>query len=271
MLKAPKAVARLNDSQNFGALIHTMLESAAAVLAWLVLLAVYGIPLEADSLIFLLLVLSLTYPSSIPLCLSPGELIIQTLLEFTWVFGLLAALGWITGDLDLFPAGLLKAWCLLAPALAALAHGLMPVVSGWLTRATGGRRRTVIVGAGPLGQMLAGKLQTLDHLSLDFLGFFDDRTAERLSLSPEVAAKRLGSSDQLANFVRTQGVDRVYITLNMGLNPRNLALLDELRDTTASIYYAPDLFLLDLVQARMDTVDDIPVVAACGAGGSAHG
>jgi putative colanic acid biosynthesis UDP-glucose lipid carrier transferase len=58
-------------------------------------------------------------------------------------------------------------------------------------------------------------------------------------------------------------VDLIYITLPMASQPRILKLLDELRDTTASIYFTPDIFLSDLIQARMDAIGDIPVVAIC--------
>jgi putative colanic acid biosynthesis UDP-glucose lipid carrier transferase len=40
-------------------------------------------------------------------------------------------------------------------------------------------------------------------------------------------------------------------------------LLDDLRDTTASIYYVPDIFVFDLIQARSGEVHGIPVVAMC--------
>jgi len=40
-------------------------------------------------------------------------------------------------------------------------------------------------------------------------------------------------------------------------------LLDDLRDTTASIYYVPDVFVFDLIQARTGEVMGIPVVALC--------
>jgi putative colanic acid biosynthesis UDP-glucose lipid carrier transferase len=40
-------------------------------------------------------------------------------------------------------------------------------------------------------------------------------------------------------------------------------LLDELRDTTASVYFVPDIYLLDLIQARFVDVNGIPVVALC--------
>jgi putative colanic acid biosynthesis UDP-glucose lipid carrier transferase len=49
----------------------------------------------------------------------------------------------------------------------------------------------------------------------------------------------------------------------MASQPRILALLDALRDTTASIYFAPDIFVHDLIQARVETIGGMPVVAVC--------
>ncbi len=73
----------------------------------------------------------------------------------------------------------------------------------------------------------------------------------------------LGSLEQLAAYVKTHHVDLIYVTLPMASRPRILWLLDELCDTTASIYFAPDVFVCDLIQARVDTVGAIPVVAVC--------
>jgi putative colanic acid biosynthesis UDP-glucose lipid carrier transferase len=36
-----------------------------------------------------------------------------------------------------------------------------------------------------------------------------------------------------------------------------------MKDTTASIYFVPDIFIFDLIQARIDDVHGIPVVAVC--------
>jgi len=49
----------------------------------------------------------------------------------------------------------------------------------------------------------------------------------------------------------------------MASQPRILKLLEELRDTTASIYFIPDIFVFDLIQARVDSIGDLPVVAVC--------
>jgi putative colanic acid biosynthesis UDP-glucose lipid carrier transferase len=49
----------------------------------------------------------------------------------------------------------------------------------------------------------------------------------------------------------------------MATQPRILDLLTQLRDTTVSIYFVPDIFVTDLIQGRMDMVGGIPVVAVC--------
>jgi putative colanic acid biosynthesis UDP-glucose lipid carrier transferase len=40
-------------------------------------------------------------------------------------------------------------------------------------------------------------------------------------------------------------------------------LLDQLHDTTASIYYVPDVFVFDLIQCRTSDIDGMPIVALC--------
>ena len=44
---------------------------------------------------------------------------------------------------------------------------------------------------------------------------------------------------------------------------RVVDLLDELRDTTASIYFVPDIFVMDLIQSRTAEISGIPIVAMC--------
>jgi putative colanic acid biosynthesis UDP-glucose lipid carrier transferase len=55
----------------------------------------------------------------------------------------------------------------------------------------------------------------------------------------------------------------IYVTLPMASQPRIMKLLDELHDTTASVYFVPDIFIFDLIQGRLDTIGGIPVLAVC--------
>jgi putative colanic acid biosynthesis UDP-glucose lipid carrier transferase len=67
----------------------------------------------------------------------------------------------------------------------------------------------------------------------------------------------------VGEYAARQAVDIVYITLPMTPHPRIVELLNSLRDSTASIYFVPDLSVFDLVQPRFDLVDGIPVIAVC--------
>ena len=72
-----------------------------------------------------------------------------------------------------------------------------------------------------------------------------------------------GGLAQVAAWVTANRVNVIYIALPMASQPRILKLLDDLRDTTASIYFAPDIFMYDLIQARMEAIGGIPLVAVC--------
>jgi putative colanic acid biosynthesis UDP-glucose lipid carrier transferase len=73
----------------------------------------------------------------------------------------------------------------------------------------------------------------------------------------------LGAVKDLADYARAHRVDLIYLALPLAAQPRIARLLDELCDTTASIYIVPDIFLFDLIQARMDNVGGLPVLAVC--------
>ena len=55
----------------------------------------------------------------------------------------------------------------------------------------------------------------------------------------------------------------IYVTLPARQEGRIADLLDTLRDTTASIYLVPDVFIIDLIQSRADSIGSIPIVALC--------
>ncbi|NBX00838.1 MAG: undecaprenyl-phosphate glucose phosphotransferase, partial [Methylophilaceae bacterium] len=94
------------------------------------------------------------------------------------------------------------------------------------------------------------------------LGFFDDRTADRLSeeLGHDLHYPILGKVSEIGQYMQQHQVDVVYMSLPMENRPRIIKLLDELKDTTASIFFLPDIFLSDLIQGNVGQVDGIPVI-----------
>jgi putative colanic acid biosynthesis UDP-glucose lipid carrier transferase len=56
-------------------------------------------------------------------------------------------------------------------------------------------------------------------------------------------------------------IDRVYITLPMRAEKRIKWLMNELADSTASVYLVPDIFMFELLHARSDIIAGIPTIS----------
>jgi putative colanic acid biosynthesis UDP-glucose lipid carrier transferase len=58
-------------------------------------------------------------------------------------------------------------------------------------------------------------------------------------------------------------VTSIYIALPLSNVPRIGEMIRELRDTTASIYFVPDVFAFDLIQGRLVELNGMPAIAVC--------
>ncbi len=224
----------------------------------LLCIALFKVRFQGAYLILALLVFSLTFPGRAPG--APGVQALAREVAASWCItvAVLAVIGWATRTLDVFDPRVLLAWLLATPAARFAGHLALPPL---LQRVYTARRTAVIVGACELGRALAERLRSNPLLGIRVAGFFDDRGPDRTG--KEAAGCTLGTLEQLADYVKAQRVDLIYITLPMASQPRTVRLLDQLHDTTASIHFVPDIFLFDLIQARIDTLDGIPVVSVC--------
>jgi len=239
-------------------LTKTLLDPFVAVLVLIGCTLYFGEPFRGPYSILALIVFTLTFPGKWPevtLRAFWNEVVIP------WFFlsGLILLFGYSTGYLDFFPPDLVLAWVLATPVAMWIAHRITRKLLPRLLLLEGGRRRALIVGAGHLGTELSGRFASDLALGVDIVGFFDDRTIERTQL---VGPKQLlGRLVDIPGYVNRSGIDLVYITLPMAAHPRTLSLLDALRDTTASVYFVPDIFVSDLIQARVDHIHGMPIVA----------
>jgi putative colanic acid biosynthesis UDP-glucose lipid carrier transferase len=124
-----------------------------------------------------------------------------------------------------------------------------------------GVRKAVIIGLTESGLRLEERLNRDHSLRLRVAGFFEDR--QRSRLPTEGRNRILGRQSELPDFVRQNDINVAYVTLPMTRQPRLLELLEQLRDSTVSIYFVPNLFEFELVQARFDVIGGMPVVAVC--------
>jgi putative colanic acid biosynthesis UDP-glucose lipid carrier transferase len=119
--------------------------------------------------------------------------------------------------------------------------------------------RAVIVGANKLSVSLANNLQKHPDYEIECMGFFDDRCKTRLPDNQSL----LGEIKATCQFVREQKIKIVFIALPMTLQDRVDALLEGLRDTTVSIYYLPDVRMVDMIQSRSFDIEGVPMIALC--------
>ena len=119
----------------------------------------------------------------------------------------------------------------------------------------------VIVGMNRQGVALARKVQFAPYADTEFMGFFEDRGVDRLSR--EGQHRVLGKIDNLADYVKKHRVQSVYLSLPMTAQPRILKILDDLKDTTCSIYFVPDMFITDLIQGYSQSVCGVDVISVC--------
>ncbi|MCU6498863.1 undecaprenyl-phosphate glucose phosphotransferase [Rugamonas sp. A1-17] len=122
-------------------------------------------------------------------------------------------------------------------------------------------RSVIIVGANDVGLKFARALERHPNLFMNVHGFFDDRTEDRWPAGMQ--HPMLGNMADIAAHVREHHIKMIFISQPISAQPRIRKLLDELQDTTASVYFLPDIYVFDLMQARFDNVGGMPVIAIC--------
>ncbi len=158
---------------------------------------------------------------------------------------------------DLFRRNTMLFWFALTPVSLVLGDFIGARALG---RTRGAHERHIIIGANHVGVELARRISQHPGAGR-FMGFFDFRSPDRL---PEQTREQFaGRCKDVAAFVQRHAVDAIYIALPMSNAPRIEMMLQEFRDTTASIYFVPDILAFDLVQARCAEIHGIPMLSIC--------
>jgi putative colanic acid biosynthesis UDP-glucose lipid carrier transferase len=166
-----------------------------------------------------------------------------------------------TDALDAYPRRAVQLWALLTPLALIVCTLSVGKIMRRVVSSSVGSRKVIFAGYNSSSLALARTLEGNPALQLQVHGFFDDRGSDRLNM--EADTRLVGRLADLAAFAKEHAIDVIFIALPMRHIKRVLDLLDDLRDTTASIYYVPDIFVFDLIQARSSELNGIPVVAMC--------
>jgi putative colanic acid biosysnthesis UDP-glucose lipid carrier transferase len=185
--------------------------------------------------------------------------IADVILRWVMMLLVLLAVGYVTKTFTVYPRRIFLTWAAATPvALIAVTLAMQELRRRFLMNALE-TRSAIIAGYNTTSFELARRLQSHPGLRVQMAGFFDDRSKDRLGMDAE--ANLLGSLSDMSQYAKNSRTDVIFIALPIRHVKRVMDLLDDLRDTTASIYYVPDIFVFNLIQARPSEIHGIPVVA----------
>ncbi len=250
-----------NAPQSVTSFIAAFLEPSITVVTLLAVMAWHDEPVLRASMALCLLVFALTFPGRNRFRGKRLEAAIDIVSSWVSMLIILWLCGYATNSLHFFDSDVLVTWGVLTPVIQWVAVLIGKSVLTHQAAQPFARRRAIVVGAGPLGGKVARALQTNPDIATEFVGYFDDRTDGRVL--PEAVSMRLGGLRDVANYVYAHGIHEVYITLPLGSQPRIVQLLEDVQGTTASLYFAPDVFGISIIQGRLQDMNGVPVVGIC--------
>ena len=185
----------------------------------------------------------------------------RLLLKWLLIAGFLLGVLYFTRTLSFFDQRVLAWWILLTPCVLILMHlgGRVILFSDTYYQRTS--RKAIVVGLNDVGLELARQIAHIRMLRLECLGFVDDRSESRLPECSKFTV--LGRIADLPALVKQHQVHHVYFAVPMSSKQRLQDVLDELHDTTSSIFFVPDFSVFSAIQARFDHLTGIPLIAIC--------
>lgn len=249
------------DRSSILSLIGAFVDPLTVIFSLFALVLLNEPELTPPYLILSLLIFAISFPGDAQLNLPILRKITHIYFDWSVKVLLLGFFGYASRYLEYFDPDILFNWLWLAPTSQVAVHILVRKTAPLILKLQGEITYAVVVGVNEQSIELYSRLKEDPYSNIKILGFFDDREASRLKHPFERVL--LGKIRDLPRFVNENKTPLIYLSLPMSTQPRIMALLDGLRDTTASIYFVPDIFITDLIQGRLSTVSGLPVVAVC--------
>jgi putative colanic acid biosysnthesis UDP-glucose lipid carrier transferase len=247
--------------------IQALVPAVVAVVSLYTIVVLFGHRFDPSSAAFVIVaVLCLVLvqpPREVSTQLTSARLsaVADVIMRWLLLLAVLLAVGYVTKTLNGFPRRVFLTWAAATPvALIGVTLVMQEIMRRFLMNAFD-NRSAIVAGYNPSSLELARRLKSNPGMRVEVAGFFDDRSSDRLGM--ETDAQLIGSLSDMSQYVKVNRTDVIFIALPIRHVKRVMNLLDDLRDTTASIYYVPDIFVFDLIQARSGEIHGIPVVAMC--------
>jgi len=142
-------------------------------------------------------------------------------------------------------------WYLFAPLIIVLWHMVARLTLGYFRSKGHNTRRVAIVGATEIGYRMHKVIEQDSFNGMLFCGFFDDRQlAENGRRVTGDELKVVGDIDSMIHLAKKGQLDIVYISLSLAAEKRIKKIVEELADSTVSVFLVPDMFTFNLMNSR---------------------
>ncbi|QMV13403.1 undecaprenyl-phosphate glucose phosphotransferase [Vibrio spartinae] len=118
------------------------------------------------------------------------------------------------------------------------------------------RSKAIIIGATGSGLQLAQELKQHRSSREVLVGFYDDRSLDRIGLH-RLSSPLRGKIDDALMLAKSHSVQKVYIALPMEAAKRIKQILNAFADSNAHVYVVPDFFTFDLMQSRLKNIGKV--------------
>ena len=194
-------------------------------------------------------------------------LVTRLVLRWATLLFLLLTIGYATKSSDHFSRRMVLTWAVTTPGVLVGVALLIHEALKRLLADPQSARRAIFAGYNDISVSLAQRVERTSSSALRIAGFFDDRAPQRLSAgsaeaSPSEPALK-GSLKDIVPYVQANGIDVIFVALPVSHIARVQTLLDDLRDTTVSIYYVPMVFPLDSIQGGTSEFLGVPLISLC--------
>ena len=187
----------------------------------------------------------------------PGSEGNRMLVVWAGIVGVLLMIGYSTQWSEYFSRQVLLLWIAAVPLSLLALNGGARWALGRTQSASADGRRAVMIYANDTARRFASNARR--SRTFDVQGYFEDRALDRVDGGLD-GVKYLGHTDCVADYVRHNSIEVVFIFLSQ-LHTQNVRqLLEALGDTTASVYYVPDFKIFDEIETRMISVESVPMV-----------
>ncbi|OIQ99997.1 UDP-glucose:undecaprenyl-phosphate glucose-1-phosphate transferase [mine drainage metagenome] len=173
----------------------------------------------------------------------------------------LLMLAFMTKTTEIYSRLVVTIWFIAVPIVLGVVRLARRAILSHVRRHGANTRSVAIVGNNSIGHRLVKHFDASPWAGLVVTGFFDARRSETSSVNIDGETYSLRPLADLILQARSGEVDSVYVALPLSSERLIEEVVNQLADTTASVYVVPDSFASELLHARWVDFGGMPLLS----------